>query len=788
MANPPPRPASIPNANTSPPSTPLHSGVPVQPQSPSYTDESDAEFNPTPLQSPGGPAYDDLPPSYDESRHQAISDARQGVAPLDPNQIEAHRLTINEGPNEPEIWEYRVRGEELDGADELEQAPEYANITNNQSTTVPVQHVSNSETIPVGRVERAASASNAAPDPAADLLTRALEFTRHEPDPDAKYAPRLARRIAVPQQELDPVQFSRVYAKALHAHSIRPAEFVEFLDGLNALCMAAGITFDDLLIETPITENTSNIVHDYIRGVNEAFFAPRGLRVSLRSFSELVEALAVPGERGQRAGAIASVLDHESSVRTRARALHPWIEAVETDVPAPSTRSLMLRETIECLRSQGENEGTKSADSGGKASLVQEDGDPPHSALDAATEHDPASRFLSDEHARNGRERGGMWSPFGAPGRGPFGAPGRGPFGAPGNSPFGGLGRGPFGSRGRSSFGHPGSGSHGRSGCSPSHAADGNRSDQPANEWAAMGQDIGKWGEEFGKRMGDWGQQFGKQASAWGQNVGKEASVLGQDIGQRASGSGPRRRLVPTSAQLNEAMPPSYDEGPYGQETGVFRGDSKTSHDPPSYEDNHHGKSPAKDIKGDDTSSISSDSSNSDSELDSDSDDEAFPNTQATFLKRIRSINEQAEAAALKGKKTPEEIHQEHSLAIEKATNDKIAMDRKIGEKVSKRATRRALKQKRRDLVREYRHKKRELRSAHVGKGKSKAKKTPEWKQARKEYREKRKELLKEKTRLRKEEKEGRSIKTVQYGADGDREQQEMMDAMVWVIIDNLDA
>jgi hypothetical protein len=791
MANQPTNPASNLNLNNlPPPSISSNSSAPFTPRTTSVADDSDTEFNPTPLQSPGGPGYDDLPPSYDEARHQAVSDARQGVAPLDPNQIEAHRLTLNEGPNEPEVWEYRVRGEELDTANEHEQAPEYSNITNDGSTTVPVQHVSNSESIPVGRVERAASTSNAARDPAADLLTRALEFTSHEPDADVRYAPRLARRIAVPQQERDPVQFSRVYAKALHAHFIQPAEFVEFLDGLNALCMAAGITYDDLLTETPITDNTSNIIHDYIRGANEAFFAPRGLRVSLRSLSELVEALTVPTARGQRAGAIASALDDESSVRTRAQALHPWIEAVETDVPAPSTRSLMLRETIERLRSQGENEDAKSTHRGEKVGLVQEDEDPPHSGLDATAEQLPGSHFPTDEHARNGRGRGGVWSPFGATGRGPFGAPGNGPFGRPGDPLSGGPGRGSFGSRGRGAFSLSGPGPGGRSGCGPSRAADDNRSNRPGNEWAAMGQDIGKWGEGFGKRMGDWGQQFGKQASVWGQNVGKEASLLGQDIGQRASGSGPRRRPASTSAQPHDTMPPSYDEGLAGQETGVFRGDSKTSHDPPSYEANHHGKAPAKDLKDDDASSISSDSSDSDLDSDSDSDDEAFPNTQATFLERMRSINKQTEASALKGKKTPVEIHQEHNLAIEKATNEKIAMDRKIGEKMSKRASRRALKQKRRDIVREYRHKKRELRSSHVGKGKGKGKgkKTQEWKQVKKEYKEKRKELKKEKIQLRRDEKEGRSSNSVLYGADGDREQQEMMDAMVWVVIDNLDA
>jgi hypothetical protein len=60
-------------------------------------DSSDNEYDPTPMHSPGGPRYDDLPPSYDDARHQAVHDVRNGIAPIDPSQIEAHRITLNEG-------------------------------------------------------------------------------------------------------------------------------------------------------------------------------------------------------------------------------------------------------------------------------------------------------------------------------------------------------------------------------------------------------------------------------------------------------------------------------------------------------------------------------------------------------------------------------------------------------------------------------------------------------------------------------------------------------------------
>jgi hypothetical protein len=556
------------NIDHPPPSTTSPSSTSFTPRSTSIADDSDAEFEPTPQQSPGGPAYDDLPPSYDEAQHQAISDARNGVVPLDPNQIEAHRLTLNEGPNEPEIWEYRVRGEELDV--ENERAPEYSNVTDTSgNTAVPVQHVEGSTNIPVGQSRARSAAASMTVEQSAELLNRALSFARHEPDADAQYAPRLARQIAIPQENVtnasaESVQFSRAYAKALHAHSIRPAEFMEFLDGLNAACIASNATIDDLL-HPSTTNSTTSIVQDYIRGANEAFFAPRGLRVSLQSLSGLIDALNIPAERGQRAGAIASALDTSLTTELRAQALSPCFQAIDTNVPAPSSQSSVLREMAEQVRRRGEEDASSVSRQTSNSSSKQKHEDASHAGLeDPSIETD---RLGNNRRGRGGRGRGNgrgePWTPFSPPGHGPFGAPGNGPFGAPGNGPFGPPGHGPFGPPGNGPFGPPGFGPHGPPGFGPhgppgfgphgppgfgpqgppgfnphgppGYNKDGPGSSQPYNHWAALGQNIGKWGEEFGKRMGDLGQQFGKQAGDWGQDVGDRANIWGRDVGGRAS-------------------------------------------------------------------------------------------------------------------------------------------------------------------------------------------------------------------------------------------------------------
>jgi hypothetical protein len=290
--------------------------------------------------------------------------------------------------------------------------------------------------------------------------------------------------------------------------------------------------------------------------------------------------------------------------------------------------------------------------------------------------------------------------------------------------------------------------------------------------------------------MGEWGQQFGKEAAVWGQDVGHRANAWGSEMHGRNSGSGSSSRAPVVATQVDDTLPPSYDEGPSGQQSGVVRGDSKASASPPGYEHVFHGKQPAKTEKDDDTSSLSSDSSETDSDSDSDSDDdnEDPEDTQATFLKRLKSIDKQAEDSARKGKKSNDEIAQERALAIEKAHDEKTAMDLKIVKKVSKRAMQREHKQRRRDLKRDYRHKKRDLKAAHAGKGKGKAKKTPEWKQARKEYREKKKELRKEHLRVRKEWRDARLDKTRSRGdCSLENEDRQEMERIVWVVIENLD-
>lgn len=883
------------NLNIHPPPPSSNSGstsnAPFTPRSTTFPDglDSDSEFDvfePTPVHSPGGPRYDDLPPSYDEAQQQALQDARNGVPPLDPNNLEVHRLALNEhqGSPQPQVQPQRSTPEMW--AHEVAMAPDNGRNANGLGMTVPVQQVPNSEQIPIGQVPSGnlptanvpfGEANTTAPDPTFALLNRALEFTRHEPDADARFAPRLTRCVAIPQEGVprlgnehhrgpgrhhgcgrggrgrfpsraerremhrmpgqwpesgstdtvntaatdgeEPVQFLRAYAKALHAHSIRPAEFTEFLDGLNALCIATNTTPNDLLHEDSDVDGPSAIVRNYIDATNEAFFAPRGLKVSLKSLSTLVEALKIPSERGQRAGATASALDERSSSEQRANALHPWIEKLETGVPSPSSQTLLLREMGERFRRQSfsslpgnENEDTKPKDEE-KARAGNEDSDPPHSI----PEPPPGPGNQGFPPFGPGRGWGptpwmpwmgppGPWGRHGHHGRGWGPGHGHHHWGPPPpphhghhphhGGPFGGGPgwRGGFGGRPgwRGAFGgRPGWHGPGHHGFGPRHAGPGNTH---PNNWAAWGESIGKWGEEFGKRMEEWGQQFGRQAEEWGNDVGRRAGAWGEDIAARANGSGAPQRgesstqaaasasasaSAPAPTPVSASAATSGPEGLTGQETGVHHEDSNTSlPNPEASKDKENEKAAHED--DDDSSSVSSDSSS-----DSDSDEE-YPDTHELFLQRIREINVAAETSRAKGKKSPEEIARERDMAIEKAQSQRTALEHKIEQKRQKRIVKKELRRKKREIKREHRRLKRELRGLDGGKRDKNGRK--EKRKQREEYRERKKELRAVKMDARREWREAkferRRLKR-EGGYEGWKTKEE---GMVWIVVENLDA
>lgn len=404
--------------------------------------------------------------------------------------------------------------------------------------------------------------------------------------------------------------------------------------------------------------------------------------------------------------------------------------------------------------------------------------DPPHSVPEGTNSSGPPfNHDWSNGHSQHygfggrGSHRGGNRGLFGPQAHGPFGAPGNGPFGRAGRGPFGDAGRGPFG-RGRGGN------------CRSTNSRPG-----PGQDWAALGQNIGKMGEEFGRRMGNWGEQFGRQAGAMGQQVGRQAGTMGQQIGRNSASWGAGYRGPPAGAHGVQAGgpsnavrsgPPLYDEPPSyqgpagvtGQETGVYPSDHKVDTYPPEKQagplfETSSEKAPSKQKPHDyddsdsdsDASSISSFSTSSSS---SSSSSDASPHdaAQTTYLKRLSAINQTFTLALSKGKKPAAEITQDRDLALAKATREKEASEKKTARIQARRTQKRDLRTRKRELAREYRGRKDELRAAGEvggngdgdvkgkgkgkGKGKSKAKKSKQWREIKREYKTKRKALKRE--------------------------------------------
>ncbi|CBX97690.1 predicted protein [Plenodomus lingam JN3] len=786
---------------------------PYAPQAISIADDSDTDFDPTPVHSPGGPHYDDLPPSYDQAQEQAVVDARNGVMPLDAAQVEAHRLTLNEGPNEPEVWEYQMRDEEVDNTDEREPAPDYGSPPRHFAATVPNEHVERSENISVGVLENQSSPRKNDDHQLPDLFSEALEFTQLQPDLDANYQ-RLPRVVALPptrpsSQQLPshetPVQFSQAYSWTLQTHSIHHAHFAEFLEGLNALCQAFHATSNDLLFGNGLHDSRENSVHEYLDRANERFFHPRALHVSLRSLSSLLGDLDISIDQAKRSGLITTLLDRNSTAKQRAEALYPRIEIIDFNVESASLPNLSVREMenrLNVSRSAaniaGDHKLTMSPRSQPPEIPSPADSDPPHS-IPQFPEQDHGSPRLPgrDNHTHDSQSppAGGSSGhrhqappSFGPPEPPSFSQkfPGSGPGQSQYVNDWETLGRnmGKWGEEYGRNMGKWGE-QYGRS----------------MGKWGEQyGRSMGNWGEQYGRSMGNWGQQYGKSWGTWGANLGQSFGTWGQGAGlgwtgQAASAaSGSRQPWTGSNTTAAHGdLPPAYNQEILGGGSAGISGDCKTNGDGPSKTQGESKSvriNPGDDDDDDDTSSVSSETSDSESDFDSDSDSDSVSNSElseAVLQERVEHINSKANAALKKGKKPASDILHERTVATQRVLSEKQSRQQC---KIAHRATLRNIKQRGRDLKQQHRQRKRELRALSMrnGKGKGKAKKSKEWKEAKKEYRAKRKELRKEKHAARKEWREakgeirnnGRDVRMTSEDFEG-------LESMVWVVVDNWD-
>ncbi|OCK78287.1 hypothetical protein K432DRAFT_383971 [Lepidopterella palustris CBS 459.81] len=815
-----------PPLSPAPPTNPhSHSTRVFTPRSSTFPDgDSDSEFDflePTPVHSPGGPHYDDLPPSYEQAQAQTLSQARANYQSLSINDLQVYRLSLDPDASlPPQFSPYQIQTQA--------QPANSQTLRNSEGlgSTIPVTAIPNSTAIPVHQIPSSRVDANTI------LLNRALEFTQHVPDADARYAPRLLRKIAIPQDlgltattpgpnsnsnpnssttslnsshsapggtergfgrggghrgwgehrhhgrhghrmpgewpnnntatsalevptpisPQPPVQFLRAYAKALHTHSIRPAEFAAFLDGLNILLSATN-TSSSALISQP---SPAQLVQDYLVESNTQFFAPRGLRVYVKSQGSLVSSLGIPTERGQQAAAVATLEDQATSAAGRAMALYPWIERLEVEeVPAPGAGTVALQEMAERLcqtksQTQPQPQMQSPRPSCGDTEEKQDIGPDPTAGARLHRSVTTPSTFPPPPTSPSGRpwpQVPGAWPPRG-----------------PSHGAWGPRGRGGWGSRG--SWGRGGCGGHGGIPFIPSipPIPPFNPQSKSRPGWAQWGENWGKWGEELGKRAERWGEEFGRRVEVWGEGVGRNAEAWGEGIERRVSAGGRGT----------------------GQETGVTG-----THQSQQWDAKEEGSPDNNDDDDSDTSSISSFSSSSSS---SDDDDDDFEDPQERFIEKVRSINTKAALAQSKGKKSSEEISRERDAAIAKASAEKTALELKIEQKRNKRAVKRELKIQKRAMKKEVRRQKRALKAAARQSGNGTVDEV-ERRRVREEWRKKKRALKEEKRARRREWREARRerkgmgrygkrgvVGEVQREGGTEREREAL-----WLVVENID-
>ncbi|KAJ9668476.1 hypothetical protein H2201_001524 [Coniosporium apollinis] len=134
-----------------------------------FSSESDfvsARSTPATSVSPHRHYIEDLPPTYEQVQAEN----------LDPVGNEEHHLSINDHAGVNDLRVHRLV------------------LDDNETYTLPSAEDDPGPNAPAYSVS----------DPDGQLLDQALQFARHQPDPDARYAARLGRRIVIPPLEISP--------------------------------------------------------------------------------------------------------------------------------------------------------------------------------------------------------------------------------------------------------------------------------------------------------------------------------------------------------------------------------------------------------------------------------------------------------------------------------------------------------------------------------------------------------------------------------------------------------
>jgi hypothetical protein len=403
------------------------------------------------------------------------------------------------------------QAQHLDHLDRAATAPALSGTTQVFRTEVPPGHVGLPPPGPWPEHQHPPTPA----DGSSALLYHALAFTSEAAPPHADaYGAALTRPVAVPairpldsRPEAAPLQAARLYARALQGAHVTAASFASFVDGLNAVALAAGGARPAeraLGAATFAWRGEGAVPRDewlgaYVALANARFFEPRGLQAVVATLAELVELARVPDRAGFRRGLVGDVLaavgdgagDEEERALGAVRALEPFVEPVGPLLPTMARDSEAVQAVARGMASMNLDEKRPLQDEGEAPSRVQTN-------ASSSTEGDGAPK--------DGQPQRKFFTLFGMPiSIGPVMTP------AP-----------------------------------PLHKKkDRNMSwEQWGEQW---GKEWEKWGEQYGMNWGKWGDEYAK---AW-DNWGKEFSKYG---------GGPSRAVTENEAESPRDAPQPTEE------------------------------------------------------------------------------------------------------------------------------------------------------------------------------------------------------------------------------------
>ncbi|KAK7550514.1 hypothetical protein IWX49DRAFT_340578 [Phyllosticta citricarpa] len=513
----------------------------------------------TPLTSPGGPRFEDLPPSYEQVQVEAIVHRHNNLGceeelelPPPPPPFEdlsVNRLTLNRLSIHNNLQDERSRT--------LRPRTRPQSYQGDDPPPFEIQH----------------SAEE-------DILDRALRFTHplhNTSNLESLPSTRLPRPIAIPQfqshvERAGSLAFFPSYAPTLEAFGIRPALFLAFLNGLTTV-------FSSLRWPDYDEDATWHLMETYIARANAVFFAPRGLMVRIVDMEGLLSALRINESRvGLRNALLRDVLRPGASEGERVEMLDPWVEPLIweglptdplPDLPPEAAAQYAdekeeARQWAALMEEQEEEEEAAAAavkedaaderqetasiaPSTSSSSSKRSFNTPPSStALSKSLPPIPTKRGVPPNFSLAHRplpplpgalgnlpcavQRAATFAARAQASRTRF-CPG--PFPRPGPFPCV-----PFPTAGplpplvpplhrSNSSIHKSSGSCGKSRSS----SDGKNDDvQPTPPWA---QSWTQWGTEYSKKWEDWGQQFSKRCEEYASDFGKRAVAWNRELQEK---------------------------------------------------------------------------------------------------------------------------------------------------------------------------------------------------------------------------------------------------------------